>query len=585
MLDQSKRLASITVTGFQSYWHPETVEFDPELTLIAGRNDVGKSALLRALRVLAVESEGVRADFEITYRWIVPTSRLVLVGPDVAAHEHPSWLERHEEHTLAVTFRLRNAPGDRGQIQPGQVGHTAVEFVELGFRAESANPEEQAGWSGGPFNGTATLVGEFASLVRSACSEIAYLGPRRFQPGTRASIAAPVLTPTGVNLTEVVFHLQTNELRTGFQALQDFLQSAFPQLSVVTARTLPNEQTMELHAAYLGAEDRHIPISECGTGIEQMLALGAAVLTNPSPRVFLIDEPQAYLHPHAERSLQQFLEAHSQHQYVIATHSSVLLNSRPLSQTRLITMENGATAVAVPADVASVLDELGVTAADLGQAERVLWVEGPSEVEIIEGLLASSGLSPQTLRVRAMPTASRFSARGRRGAEQTFAFLRSVVEAIAALPVTMLFLFDSDEKSSSVREAIRDASGGRARFLPVREIENLLLDPISIHELLMQRSEQFGLNAPTTEDVQLALQEELDKHDDRKLYPQGLNEGETSDDRVVGSEVLDRLYERFLSAQYSKVRDGKELSALVEANEPERLLPLHNLLAELTQPG
>jgi predicted ATPase len=31
----------------------QTVEFDPVLTLIAGRNDVGKSALLRAMRVIA----------------------------------------------------------------------------------------------------------------------------------------------------------------------------------------------------------------------------------------------------------------------------------------------------------------------------------------------------------------------------------------------------------------------------------------------------------------------------------------------------------------------------------------------------
>ncbi len=64
-----RKLVSVTLSGFQSYWRPETVEFDSGLTLLAGKNDVGKSALLRALSVFAgAPIEGGRQDFQITLR-------------------------------------------------------------------------------------------------------------------------------------------------------------------------------------------------------------------------------------------------------------------------------------------------------------------------------------------------------------------------------------------------------------------------------------------------------------------------------------------------------------------------------------
>ena len=53
-----------------------------------------------------------------------------------------------------------------------------------------------------------------------------------------------------------------------------------------------------------------------------MLALAVGVLTATEPQLFLIDEPQAYLHPAAERSMLSLLESHPQHQYIIATHST-----------------------------------------------------------------------------------------------------------------------------------------------------------------------------------------------------------------------------------------------------------------------
>ena len=583
-MDENNCLVSISLDGFQSYRHLETVAFDPVMTLVAGRNDVGKSALLRAMRVFAEPSvtEGARAEFQITYRWRIPADELVGITSNVATTGHPDWLQSREFHTLAVTCRLGRSPGERGAIRAEDLVPIRLELVELELLAEG-NPGTNLGWSNGPFNGSATLTDRLTAAAHTRASAIAYLAPRRIQSGERATLAAPVLTPTGDNLLEVVYGLQTNQPTTGYRELLDFLRAAFPQIEVITARSSQTSSSAELHVIYRGSPEL-IPLSQCGTGIEQMVALGASILTQRAPRVFLIDEPQAYLHPHAERSLEAFLAQHEQHQYVIATHSSVFLTRHPLAATRLVTITDGASTVVQPGQASALLDELGVTAADLWLAERVLWVEGPTEVEVIARVMATlQDPQVQSIQIRAMPVASRFASRSERGAQDTFEFLRKVVEAITPLSVSMRFLFDSDEKSEVLKARIAEASGERAHFLPVRELENLLIDAPSIHELLAERCQQADVGVPSLEDIQGARAELLTMHDDRDLYPRGMIGGKTEEQCVVGSEVLNRLYERFLRTEYRKVRDGASLAAIVARNAPARFEPLLERLRELAE--
>jgi predicted ATPase len=67
-----------------------------------------------------------------------------------------------------------------------------------------------------------------------------------------------------------------------------------------------------------------MPLSECGTGIGQVLAMLYVVLTAEVPRTIIIDEPQSFLHPGAIRKLLDILKGYPQHQFIVSTHSSVV---------------------------------------------------------------------------------------------------------------------------------------------------------------------------------------------------------------------------------------------------------------------
>jgi len=121
-------------------------------------------------------------------------------------------------------------------------------------------------------------------------------------------------------------YLQTlyGQDRDTFHAIE-VVTTVFPEFKYVNpASKADNQVSIELTEA---RSSRRIPLSNCGTGVEQILTLATFVLTTPRPGLILLDEPHSYLHPLAERELVQFLHRHNEHKYLISTHSAVLMNS------------------------------------------------------------------------------------------------------------------------------------------------------------------------------------------------------------------------------------------------------------------
>lgn len=580
------RLRSFSVSNFQSYVETQTVELDSHLTLVAGRNNVGKSALLRAMRVLADVQEGAGEGFEVSYEWELSVGELTAgVRGLEGCVELTNALAGPDFHTVIVAFRTGNADGP---LHPQNLYCSRLEVPSAALVGRGRHPDGYLTWEAGPFKpveGSPSRGGDvLGAAVKQLVERIAYVAPRQVQRGVRHLYPQPQLTPDASNLSDVLVDLQLNHLTTAHRALVDFMREAFPEIEAITVHTAQESNASGLvgepHVLYQGG--RAVPLRLCGSGIEQLLALAVVVLLAPAGQVFLIDEPQAYLHPHAERSLLGLLDAHPQHQYVVATHSHMLLSARPLSQARLLTFVEGATRISQLQQPADVLDELGITGADLWLADRVLWVEGPSEQEVAQMIMEREFTDGERagLTVRRMPeAASRFSARTARRAEAAYRFCDHVTAAVSPLPVRMLFLFDGDEKSEDQRARIEQASGQRAVFLPVRELENLLLEPAAIATALADATRDLGRAAPVPDEVEAALGELLSQIDDPRLFPSG--PPSDAGVEVRGSEALERLYWAFLESSYDKVRDGLLLASCVQEQAPQRLEPLRRLLQDL----
>lgn len=151
------------------------------------------------------------------------------------------------------------------------------------------------------------------------------------------------------------------------------------------------------------------PYDRRGAGVRRLFMVAyfqyeaAAALDDPhGPRyVFAIEEPEVHLHPGAQRELLQALKALSKggHTVVFATHSPVFAANTPLDGITLV-QRTGLASVSVQVphlDLNLVAEELGVEPLDrlVGRNYAVL-VEGPRDVEFYTAVLEELHRDRQT---------------------------------------------------------------------------------------------------------------------------------------------------------------------------------------------
>lgn len=599
------RLVSVSLRGFRSISNTQELLVEPDLTVLAGRNNVGKTAFLHALTLPTMERPGWdQAAFNMDMRWTIPGDEL-RSALQAQAWSTPGVTERFRtdatfelgctiqplQNPQALTPAGQAVPGDSHIIVEGRPFPFQVSSVRIGegflrFERKRRSPTEQFGtftWA----DGTDPALYAVPNLPQWAfmfCvklfTSVFYLGPRRTGSPRVPLQSADALSSDGANLTNLLADLYINRRRTIYPLVEEFIRQAFPEILHVdihvTQQAVP---TAEAFVVYPGSADEGIPLEHCGTGVEQLLMLGAAILSTGTPRVFLIDEPHAFLHPHAERSLLKLMRAHPEHQYIVATHSSIFLRAAQLARIRLLKRDQGHTVVNTFSQEAEIFAEIGLTADDVWSSEAILWVEGPTEVGLYEVLGDEDPRLLEDIRVKAMPDYMRAARSKPKEMERITALIRAVSDALSPFGVRVRFLFDPDELNEERKRAVVDRSGGTVTFQPFREVENLLLYTPSLTVVINARRSVSDLPPVSEEAVSRRLDDLLTRVGNRDLYPSASDVPNRV--TVRGSRLLHALFMEFDGLEYEKVRDGRAIAVEILSAAPEILAPLRGAATAL----
>jgi len=607
------KLLGVELVNFASL-DRQYVPLQTGINLLVGKNNAGKTAILKGLTLLAslpfvkskpespIESMGGYCRPGIPFGFEVLTQLEEKDSSSSAFETQDGRMlnllqdELRSGRALA-RWRFSGQPNEAAQFQdcifefPARGGYPDRKGVVLkkGSNSETffLTPLNYPNFhSGSARPGSNRLSASPIWPSLDEISKVTFVGPHRVVYNRQSLQTVVILPSNAQNLGPYLQTLQGQD-RDTFDRIEDFMTKVFPEFRQLNPTSLENNQV----AIFLKEKGtaRRIPLENCGTGVEQVISLATFVLTTPRHGLVLLDEPHSYLHPTAERVLVQFLKDNPEHTYVVSTHSAVIMNS--VSADRITYISPPGRAFSWGPEIVSVsaaLLDLGYRNSDALFYDQLIFVEGKSDSEIIPILLEKDGeIDAATLNRTGFPILEGVG-RGSTALQTSIHRYERLLSAIGRSDQSRIYLFDSDrrdDEQSTLAGTKNPATLGTLtiRFLARLELENYLLVPEAIAPALM---EEKGL-AGTTLDVSVeSIKEHLNRilqADDQRLFPLGrLNSDPMKD--AKGSLILEEIYSEF-QLPYNKQRSGLLIAKNITAMNQPALGELMDLVRYVFSPA
>jgi ABC-type cobalamin/Fe3+-siderophores transport system ATPase subunit len=614
-------LSSIRVFNYKSFVDSGTIELKPGINIIIGQNNAGKTALLEAISFSfenipheSLESKPTKdtkinktsvANFEVRIK--SEELKKILKSHDSLSFSIPkSFVIEELELVLNNSGKppkeLLNLVNSKLEQENSLIGtyDTAEDrIVELFLPIDEVEELPDQYWQSRLSESLKkpTLIahnfseGQFTQIqfnhgeglpkrsLDHFLKEIFKFSAKRIDLETSLPVNGIKLDSDCSNLAGVITNLVSEE-RSTFDELVGLLSSVIFSVKDIIAKRRPHpsgigfEYVLQVsnYDSRLRRSDLAKYLSECGTGIGQVLAILFVIVTSEQPRIILIDELQSFLHPGAvKRLLEIFNTWHIKHQYILTTHSPEVLNNSHASNVILVDIEDGISkaksiSVGSSSDMQQVFSGLGMKLSDYSFGYHFLWVEGETEKEILPLLLGNRD------DINILVIRSGIIYRNRKeGIKLACELIRKFSTTENLTNRTISIVFDKETLTKKQAEELKNIGGKYLHFLPRRMTENYFLHPKSISRLLSI------LDTSTIKEQTVShwIEEKIEQGwIDNNKFVENLSKNEWLK-QVHGANLLDNLFGQLTDSRCSynshKRELGYELTKKILELEPSFL--------------
>lgn len=303
--------------------------------------------------------------------------------------------------------------------------------------------------------------------------------------------------------------LMSEEMKEFAQKINRKLSPDFKQLFVTSERfsLSPNNDEVVIDEPKISISgnimtnigNKKIPLSNRGEGfqlnVRNTIFRHLATLGSSERIIFAFEEPEAHLHPSAERELYGVLKDLSQnpnYQVFITTHSPTIVSECSPNELIQVKHENGTVEIKQGNDdvVKSAVEDLGITAnseliSAIGFADLYLFVEGKHDVYFfnqVKKMYCAEGKISNKIKIAPIPMGSGDNVN-----------LWVNLNLVDNLNKPYLFVIDSDNKRAEKEGKFSNIPQDRIHILRKREFENYI-KPSTIETIPSLNLTSGGLN-------------------------------------------------------------------------------------------
>ncbi len=614
-------ITRVEVQNYKSFRSPEPLILGAGFNVIIGSNNAGKTALLEAIAltfqykphqsIAVAESRSTQNSAQSSVKIVAQISSADVTqcqkeegiqGWSFSANKTQSYDEQMlklNESLASASYEIelvfRQPGGEEGQKRganylPAPLNHQTGSLNWI---------PEPGGFDFNP-NSIAQDNPFFSQVAHKMIAPKVYIfRAERLGIGAHLIGRQKILKTDGSNLPEVLHFLLT-ENTARFEDYVALVQKVLPDIKSLTVplhREFANQVEIRVwnEPRDTQREDLTVPLTDCGTGVSQVLALLYVIATSDEPRTLVIDEPQSFLNPGALRKLLEVLREHPQHQYILATHSPTLLTALELSSLTLVMREGTESQIVTldknaPRELKRAFDAVGAQISDVYGADRIFWVEGPTEAECIPLIARKAKVALDGIVVIGVMNTGDFETKKGEKAKLTFDIYSHLSLKKPLLPAALGFLFDSEGRSPKDREDLErqgKAVGAPVRFLERRLYENYILDSEAIATTINDSDISRTVPLLPTE-----IDAWLDKNRWEKLFfenkePQGDSSLERWIQDVDAAKLLTKMFKELTEArvEYRKTVDSVEITKKLLDQSPDQFAEIVSILKQFLKPS
>jgi len=611
------KIKRLKLRNFKSYFDSGDIELSSKFTVIVGKNNSGKSALLQGLRFRNAGAKPHRSsrfdrdvaldpapkfDADIVFNWsemeriagMTGISRILFpVERDetrIVQDFQRNWrnLIGDSKVTVSLTWSTDNQKPTpafwpaHGRFQDPQPNGGTRNSMSIEFHAPSRE------WRFGGIVGNEDNLMDLTAAALDLC--VFVFDAERLNIDISSPAHGQRLHSNASNLPTLLHEMQANpDLWNRFT---HHVKEVFPQITAITtppAQDAPNQLTICLWQVETSTmrDDLAIRLKEAGTGVGQVLAILYIAMTRRGS-VIAIDEPNSFLHPGAARKLVEILHNYTENQYVISTHSADLISAiQPEvlhqvvwdpatgeSRVRRIDQSN-------MGDLTELLSDLGVRLSDVFGADQIVWVEGQTEAACFPILAACCDHAPPpgTIFVPVRATGD-FDAKSS-DATQVWEIYRRLTKGAALIPPSVAFSFDRESRTARQISELEAVSGGKVSFLPRRLLENYFLHAGAIQNAIAQEYELRLIEGtpPTVEELSAEIGVIANIDPLRNTDLEWICDVSWTVE-CHGARLLQDLFAKY-NLTYAKIRHGAQITKWLLENDPDHLTELKSYIASL----